>query len=232
MSVLDHLLLCKIRNADLHVPSPSVCQVYTGLHHHVCWCWSMNVRMRLPAASSPPHLRCWHPAFCFHVPRTHQRFSGCHRRNIFISILPSSASAASLHIWKHPFLPSSPAQLPSQNSPLQPPWIIWDSGSGVAFWVDPPSSSSSSASLGLLLQLSLSPIIFFTIALWSAPEKAGKLSLPPAKASVGWAAGLPLSLWRMILWMETEEMALGELLERLRTVIQTIGGCQGHTRSL
>lgn len=53
MSVLDHLLLYKIRNADLHVPSPSVCQVYTGLHHHVCWCCSMNVRMRLPAASSP-----------------------------------------------------------------------------------------------------------------------------------------------------------------------------------
>ncbi|CAK6959197.1 guanine nucleotide exchange factor DBS isoform X7 [Scomber scombrus] len=38
----------------------------------------------------------------------------------------------------------------------------------------------------------------------------------------GWAAGLPLSLWRMILWMKTEEMALGELLERLRTVTQSI----------
>lgn len=53
--------------------------------------------------------------------------------------------------------------------------------------------------------------------------KAGKLSLLPAKVSVGWAAGLPLSLWRMILWMKTEEMALGELLERLRTVTQSIG---------
>lgn len=44
------------------------------------------------------------------------------------------------------------------------------------------------------------------------------------KVSVGWTAGLPLSLWRMILWMKTEEMALGELLERLRTVTQSIGG--------
>lgn len=54
-------------------------------------------------------------------------------------------------------------------------------------------------------------------------EKAGKLSLFSAQVCVGWAGGLPLALWRMILWMKTEEMALGELLERLRTVTQSIG---------
>lgn len=59
-------------------------------------------------------------------------------------------------------------------------------------------------------------------------EKAGKLSLLPVKVSFSWAAGLPLSLWRMILWMKTEEMALGELLERLRTVTKSIGGWQQH----
>ncbi|KAM7380319.1 hypothetical protein PAMP_003627 [Pampus punctatissimus] len=31
----------------------------------------------------------------------------------------------------------------------------------------------------------------------------------------------------MILWMKTEEMALGELLERLRTVTQSIGKVTG-----
>lgn len=60
-------------------------------------------------------------------------------------------------------------------------------------------------------------------------QPAGKLSLLPARVSVGWAAGLPLSLWRMILWMKTEEMALGELLERLRTVTRSIGGWPQHT---
>lgn len=83
---------------------------------------------------------------------------GCHRRSIFISIVPSSASAASLHTWKPPFLPSSSAV--EQNSPLQPPWITRDSSSGVTFWADLPSSSSAPASLGLPLQLSPSPIFF------------------------------------------------------------------------
>ncbi|XP_062420988.1 guanine nucleotide exchange factor DBS-like isoform X3 [Pungitius pungitius] len=56
----------------------------------------------------------------------------------------------------------------------------------------------------------------------ASQEKAGKLSLFSAQVCVGWAGGLPLALWRMILWMKTEEMALGELLERLRTVTQSI----------
>ncbi|XP_061649272.1 guanine nucleotide exchange factor DBS isoform X5 [Phyllopteryx taeniolatus] len=54
------------------------------------------------------------------------------------------------------------------------------------------------------------------------PVKAGKLSLLPRKVSPCWAAGLPLRLWRMILWMKTEEMDVGELLERLRTVSRSI----------
>lgn len=227
MSVLDHLLLCKIRNADLHVPSP-LC--LPGLHRFAPSCVLM-----------PKHECANEAACCFITPPSALLAS---------SILFSCAEDPLALLWlspsehfhrHHPFisLSSITPHLKASISPKQPSIaslsefspppasIIWDSSSGVTFWVDPPSSSSSSASLGLPLQLSPSPV-FFTIALWSAPEKAGKLSLPPAKVSVGWAAGLPLSLWRMILWMKTEEMALGELLERLRTVIQTIGGWQRH----
>lgn len=49
------IICCCVKSATLTFTSPPpLCQVYTGLHHHVCWCWSMNVRMRLSAASSPP----------------------------------------------------------------------------------------------------------------------------------------------------------------------------------
>ncbi|KAG7258531.1 hypothetical protein CRUP_006424, partial [Coryphaenoides rupestris] len=41
-------------------------------------------------------------------------------------------------------------------------------------------------------------------------------------ASAGWAAGVPLCLWRMFLWMDSKEMALGQLLEQLSTVGRSI----------
>uniref|UniRef100_A0A1A8RH71 MCF.2 cell line derived transforming sequence-like n=1 Tax=Nothobranchius rachovii TaxID=451742 RepID=A0A1A8RH71_9TELE len=53
-------------------------------------------------------------------------------------------------------------------------------------------------------------------------QKAAKLSLLPKTVHFSWTAGLPLSLWRMFLWMKTEVMALGELLERLKSVTQNI----------
>ncbi|CAB1417707.1 unnamed protein product [Pleuronectes platessa] len=87
-----------------------------------------------------------------------------------------------------------------------------------------PSLSPRFAQLGLSPRRSPASVLFLHHPFSEAPVKAGKLSLLPVKVSIGWAAGLPLSLWRMILWMNTEEMALGELLERLRTVAQSIGG--------
>lgn len=171
------------------------------------------------------HLRRWHPVL----------FCACHRRRIFISIIPPSASVASLHTWAHPFLPSSPAVEHSF-----PPRILPSS------LHESYTTAAAAVARSGLIYLHLPPLLPHRVchcncpplpssspssALWRAPEKAGKLSLPPAKVSVGWAAGLPLSLWRMILWMKTEEMALGELLERLRTVIQTIGGWQQYIPS-
>uniref|UniRef100_A0A6Q2XSM3 MCF.2 cell line derived transforming sequence like n=1 Tax=Esox lucius TaxID=8010 RepID=A0A6Q2XSM3_ESOLU len=53
-------------------------------------------------------------------------------------------------------------------------------------------------------------------------RQAGKLHHTPATESFLWLAGLPISLLRMILWMKTEEMALGAMIERLRLVTQNI----------
>uniref|UniRef100_A0A1A8U5K6 MCF.2 cell line derived transforming sequence-like n=1 Tax=Nothobranchius furzeri TaxID=105023 RepID=A0A1A8U5K6_NOTFU len=53
-------------------------------------------------------------------------------------------------------------------------------------------------------------------------QKAAKLSLLPKTVHFSWTASLPLSLWRMFLWMKTDVMALGELLERLKSVTQNI----------
>lgn len=59
-------------------------------------------------------------------------------------------------------------------------------------------------------------------------RQASRLNLSPATASLSWLAGLPFPLLRMILWMKTEEMALGTMLERLRLVTQNIGVYQQH----
>lgn len=55
----------------------------------------MRVRMRHPPAPPPPHLHRWHPDLCIPLRRNRQRSWGCHSRSSFISIIPSSASAAS-----------------------------------------------------------------------------------------------------------------------------------------
>ncbi|TWW81060.1 hypothetical protein D4764_01G0008750 [Takifugu flavidus] len=140
----------------------------------------MNVRKRLPAASSTL------PTCVSSIPRTHRRF------------------------WR-----LSPSEHFHQHRPF------------ISLGSIPPHLKASISSQAAQRSNSILPSSLhesYETAAVAAPGKAGKLSLPAAKVSVGWAAGLPLSLWRMILWMETEEMALGELLERLRTVIQTIGG--------
>lgn len=221
MSLLDYLLLRDNRSPDLHVPSPSVCQLHTGLHHHVCWCWSMNVRMRLPAASSTL-------STCVSsIPRTHRRFWRLspsehfpqHRPSISLGSIPPHLKA------------SISSQAAQQSNRILPSSLHEShetaavaSHSGLIYLPPPPLLLRWLCRCNCPHLPSSSP----SSALWSAPGKAGKLSLPAAKVSVGWAAGLPLSLWRMILWMKTEEMALGELLERLRTVIQTIGGWEQY----
>lgn len=217
------IICCCVTTAFLTFtpPPPSVCQLHTGLHHHVCWCWRMNVRMRLPAASSTL------PTCVSSIPRTHRRFwrlppsEHFHQHHPFISLgsipphlktsISSQAAQQSNRILPSSLHESHETAAVASHSGLiylpPPPLLLrWVCRCNCPHL---PSSSPSSA-------------------LWSAPGKAGKLSLPAAKVSVGWAAGLPLSLWRMILWMKTEEMALGELLERLRTVIQTIGGWEQY----
>ncbi|TKS66834.1 Guanine nucleotide exchange factor DBS DBL's big sister MCF2-transforming sequence-like protein [Collichthys lucidus] len=143
----------------------------------------MHVRLRLPPPPPPPPLHPHRQLPAHRIPlwRT--------RRCSFISIIPSSTSAASSKASVSLEHPSTPElHTPLQVISLQHPCDAQEDGSQAV----------------------------------TTREKSGKLSLLPVKVSVGWAAGLPLSLWRMILWMKTEEMALGELLERLRTVTQSI----------
>lgn len=208
-------------------PHPqSVCCVCTGLHHHVCWGWNMHVWMKRP--SPPASLLACGSAFLRGRLDIPPRTEGCS-----FSTTPSSVSAASHPSSSAAFISHTPPSTVerclaslclSQNSRA-----TLDSRWSQSRWLHPPAalpplfhsarpglSSGKSPSVP-----SSSPSSTPHRRVW---YKAAKLSLLPRKVYFGWAAGLPLPLWRMILWMKTEEMALGELLERLRSVTRTIGG--------
>lgn len=210
-------------NADLHFPSPTqsarsaqVCTIMSA-EAEACVCaWGilpLHLLLPISIAGILISASLW--------------------RGIVSAAGAVTAEAASSASFPHPPLqhPLHPRKHPSLTSIPAPPSCthvlshIHLSGSFTLLHPSHPPSSRS----GLPLHHTPSPILFIIILSPSHRSgKAGKLSLLPVKVSFSWAAGLPLSLWRMILWMKTEEMALGELLERLRTVTQSIGGWQQH----
>ncbi len=230
MSLLNQLSVWNC-NADLHFPSPSlfarsaqVCTIMCA-EAEACMCeWGCPLLHLLPISIAG--ILC-SASLC----RGLVTAAGAVTAIAASASFPHPSLQHPLHPRKHRFLTSSPAP-PICTHPLSLISLspsIGQSHPGLIY----PASSPSSLLLGRACHCNSPPLPSSSppSALWSTvQEKAGKLSLLPVKVSVGWAAGLPLSLWRMILWMKTEEMALGELLERLRTVTQSIGGWQQHTQ--
>lgn len=126
----------------------------------------MHVRMRLPPA--PPHLHRRRPVLCVPLPRTRQCSWGCHSRSSFISIIPSSSSAASSPSskasisHKHPSTPKLHTATRAQIPSLQHPCVAQDSSQAVTPWDNLASCIPlfPSARLGLPLQQSPSPVLF------------------------------------------------------------------------
>lgn len=202
-------------NTDLHLPSPLICmptpsaQVCTIMRAEVCLCeWASCF--------------VFHPVLCIALRKACPCSWGCRSPSSF-SIDPSSYS----HPQKHLFL-TSYQHHQAAHTPFLSPLCTSSVCAGQSYLgLVYPAASFSSLLLRWACQHSIPishpPSCSSSALLLTVQGKAGKLSLL-AKVSLGWAAGLPLSLWRMILWMKTEEMGLGELLERLRTVTQSIGG--------
>ncbi|XP_029315533.1 guanine nucleotide exchange factor DBS isoform X2 [Cottoperca gobio] len=186
----------------------------------------MQVRMRLPPAPHCPHFHHQLPAFCILLQGTHQCSWGC---DSSFSIIASAVSAASSKASiSHQHTSTSELHTPSlflrslsSSILVSYKTAARQSHPGLVY----PAASPSSLLLGCACHRNSPPLPSSSPSSTlrsTVEQKAGKLSHFPAKVSVGWAAGLPLSLWRMILWMKTEEMAVGELLERLRTVTRGI----------
>lgn len=168
------------------LPLPPLCQVCIGLHHHVYWGWSMLARMRLHSVPPPPHLHHRCPALCIPLWKTRQCSQGCYGRCIFISIIPSPASAASSSYWKasifHKLL-SAVTGLPS---------IILVSCKTAArqsharLIYHPGSHSFPSAQLGSPLQLSPSTILLTAIRSLKISSEKSRQAVSSSCKSVFW----------------------------------------------
>lgn len=206
-------------DATVISPPPLGSLVCTGLHHD-------EAETEAPASAPPHPIAILHSAYV------------CRGLVTAAGDVRGIAAPASLHpSLQHPFLTSIPALLRhtpfSQTGLFQHLCMIQGCSQTVTSRARlslcvPTFPSSDWAETASIPLFAASPQSIFR---GIVGQKTGKLSLLPSKVSLSWAAGLPLSLWRMILWMKTEEMALGELMERLRTVTNSIGGWPQHTHT-
>lgn len=189
VSLLDQLLY---ETAPLTFTSPPpLCQVCTGLHHHVYWGWSMLARMRLHSAPPPPHLHHWCPALRVPLWKTRQCSQGCYVRCIFISIIPSPATAASSSYWKASIFHKLPSALIGLPYKLLPSSILVSCKtaarqSHARLIYHPGAHSFPSAQLGLPLQLSPSTILLTVIRSLKISSEKSRQAVSSSCKSVFW----------------------------------------------
>lgn len=161
----------------------------------------MLARMRLHSAPPPPHLHHWRPALCVPLWQTRQCSQGCCVRCIFISIIPSPASAASSSYWKASIFHKLPCALLGLPYKLFPSSILVSCKtaarqSHARLIYHPGSHSFPSAQLGLPLQQSLSTILLTVICSLKISSEKSRQAVSSSCKSVfwlgGWLSAVPL----------------------------------------
>lgn len=151
----------------------------------------MLARMRLHSAPPPPHLHHWGPALRVPLWKTRQCSQGCDVRCIFISIIPSPATAASSSYWKASIFHKLPSALIGLPYKLLPSSVLVSCKtaarqSHARLIYHPGAHSFPSAQLGLPLQLSPSTVLLTVIRSLKISAEKSRQAVSSSCKSVFW----------------------------------------------